>query len=138
MFTIIVISYIVKSFIIVASILWFLSAKARIPQMKELFIKKTDLSRKMWLLVIALPVLYILLGEVIFYLPIPFDPTILMIILWIVGMFFGTKTILGSDIQESKISVGKFITIYTIATFIFAFAVMLIGASILVRVMFGF
>ena len=91
----------------------------------------------MWLLVIALPVLYITLGEVMFYLPIPY-PTLLMAILWIVGIFFGIKTILGSDIQESKISVGKFVTIYTIATIIFAFAVMFIGARNLLRVIFGF
>ena len=92
----------------------------------------------MWLLVIALPALYIALGEVTPYLPLPFNPTVPMIILWIVGMFFGTKTILGSDIQESKISLGKFVTIYTIATIIFTFAVMFIGGRILMRVMFGF
>jgi acetyltransferase-like isoleucine patch superfamily enzyme len=105
--------------------------------MKELFVKKTDLSRKMWLLVVGLPALCIALGEVILYSPIPFNPTIPMIILWIVGMFFGTKTILGSDIQESKISLGKFVTIYTVVTIIFTYA-MSIGARVIVRLMFGF
>lgn len=137
MATFIIMGYVLKSLIIVASILGYLSAKARIPQMKELFLKKADLSRKMWLLVVGLPVLYIALGEVTLYLPIPFNPTIPMIILWIIGMFFGTKTILGSDIQDSKISLGKFVTIYTIATIIFTFAVSFIGGRILTRIMFG-
>ncbi len=127
-----------QSLIIIASILGFLSAKARIPQMKELLQKQPALNRKMILLATGLATIYIAVLWIIPFLSIPFNLTIPLIVLWITGIFFGTKAILGTNIQESKISMGKFVTIYAIATIIFTFAITFIGGRILTRVMFGF
>ena len=91
----------------------------------------------MWSLIILAPVVYILIGEVILYTPIPFNPTIPLIGIWILSIFLGTKHILGTVTQENM-SVGKFTILYAIFTVLFTFAVTFIGKSILTRLMFGF
>lgn len=61
----------------------------------------------MWLLVLLLPVVFLLLDSVTrsfrFHLPFPFDSILLVFILWVLGMYFGTRAILASDIQENTI-----------------------------------